>query len=388
MLTSRENYLNIFCVCILAKLCVIPIWLKPNVRKAQFHHCWRLTLLKLMVATVQLHVLFSLSNLIEKLYTNGVAAFATLSLNFVIVAAGQAGIWTAISNFHLWPEVTVKLLCQVLCPEENENLILSQRSGPLRGYSYLDVYTMIYPIMLGCGAFVVLTAHVTVNTLPVISDWNVLAQCLTVILEVFVILIWMTWLYFCTLLQILFIEKMSSGLQANLRRSDFDLRGDIALKVRRVYKFIRILQHVNSFNDSQKISIFLFKIVSIGNTIQCGSAAVQFFHGTPTLTLFNASTAVVSVLVFIFLYDKGFSVPRRVAKLQKLQIYQLRMSASLGERDKKIMTRQWKSVGRIGIMVGNFHYLQRMSTPNYLDFCVKNLVRLVITFRRYSLNSS
>ena len=35
-----------------------------------------------------------------------------------------------------------------------------------------------------------------------------------------------------------------------------------------------------------------------------------------------------------------------------------------------------------GVKVGNFHQMERESTPNFIDFVVKQVVSLLVTFRR------
>ena len=47
------------------------------------------------------------------------------------------------------------------------------------------------------------------------------------------------------------------------------------------------------------------------------------------------------------------------------------------------MSRQLRSFGKVAIQVGNSHHLQRGSTPRFLDFSVKNIVWLVMFYRKY-----
>ena len=44
-----------------------------------------------------------------------------------------------------------------------------------------------------------------------------------------------------------------------------------------------------------------------------------------------------------------------------------------------------KSVRVMGVRVGEFHYLQRLSTPTFLDFCIKYLVCLVMALWKLKL---
>ena len=151
----------------------------------------------------------------------------------------------------------------------------------------------------------------------------------------------------------------------------------------RIMKELQI--EMNAFNYSQQYIIFGIKLVLLCCVIFCGFASIQFYESDRFLGLCNALIVVEGTFVFLFCYDRGFSVPRSTARVQSLLMLTLRQSERITDSQEAYFMRQLSSVRKMAIQVGNFHYLQRASTPSFFDFCVKNKVRLVISYRRYSL---
>ena len=48
---------------------------------------------------------------------------------------------------------------------------------------------------------------------------------------------------------------------------------------------------------------------------------------------------------------------------------------------KIILVRRVKSVPPVGIRVGQFHTLERASTPNFIGFVVENIVTVLVMMR-------
>ena len=142
---------------------------------------------------------------------------------------------------------------------------------------------------------------------------------------------------------------------------------------------------VNAFNFCHRYIIFGIKLVLLGCVIFSGFAAIQFFHDDHLLGICNVLVATEGTFIFVFCYDKGFSVPRSVTKLQRAQMLRLKHSQAITDSQRAYVMRQLCSIRKMAIQVGHFHYLQRVSTPNFIDFCVKNILRLVMSYRRYAM---
>ena len=151
----------------------------------------------------------------------------------------------------------------------------------------------------------------------------------------------------------------------------------------RIMKELQI--EMNAFNCSQQYIIFGLKLTLLGCVIFSGFTAIQFYESDRFLGLCNALIATEGTFVFLFCYDRGFSVPRSIARVQRSLMLRLRQSESISDTQRAYVTKQLSSMRKMAIQVGNFHYLQRASTPRFFDFCVKNTVRLVMSYRRSSL---
>ena len=142
---------------------------------------------------------------------------------------------------------------------------------------------------------------------------------------------------------------------------------------------------VSLFNKVFASSVFAIKVAAMGLVILCGFGAIQFSHESPLLATSNTVFALNAMLVYNILYDRGFAIPRQFTALKKLVLLKLKLKLTQGTHDTDNVRRMVKAVKSVRVMavrVGAFHCLQRLSTPTFLDFCIKNLVRLVMGFRK------
>ena len=155
-------------------------------------------------------------------------------------------------------------------------------------------------------------------------------------------------------------------------------------KIHASWKALRQLQlEIVTFNSTQKFITFGAKLVLIGAVTLSGFSAVTFFHTSLFLGLCNTVIAIQDLLVFSFAYDNGFSIPRSLQKLKRLLIFKVNQTDSEFESfSRKSICRGIRSIGTVAVKVGNFHVLQRTSTPLFVDFCIKNVLRLVIVHRK------
>lgn len=148
----------------------------------------------------------------------------------------------------------------------------------------------------------------------------------------------------------------------------------------------QLLIETNAFNCSQRYFIFLFRLLLLGCVIFSGFTAIQFFHEDYILGICNAIVMTEAAFAYPFCYDKGFSIPRSAARLQSLLMLRLKQSRVITKAQKGHTLRQLRSLRKVAIQVGNFHHLQRVSTPIFLDFSVKNMVRLVMFYRKSAVS--
>ena len=139
----------------------------------------------------------------------------------------------------------------------------------------------------------------------------------------------------------------------------------------------------NAFNSSQRFAVFGVKLVVMGAVVFSGFATIQFFHDDHLFGICNILVVINGTLGYTFCYDRGFTVPRTIARLQNLLTLRLKMLGGVPALQQAYAERQLKSLRKMAVQVGDFHTLQRVSTPNFLDFCFKNTARLVMFYTKY-----
>ena len=154
--------------------------------------------------------------------------------------------------------------------------------------------------------------------------------------------------------------------------------------VKSVTKSLREVQlSLTLFNEAFSKIIFTTKVACIGIVTICGFGAVEFLHRQRALAVFNLLFAIDALVVFNVLYDRGFAVPRCIKRTKSLLLGKLKILAghydgrAVDEARRKVL-----HIRNIGIRVGSFHHLQRVSTPTFVDFCLKNTARLVMAFNK------
>ena len=158
------------------------------------------------------------------------------------------------------------------------------------------------------------------------------------------------------------------------------------IQLGRLLQELKKLQiEVSLFNQVFASAVFVIKVASIGLIVLCGFGAIQFLHEDPLLAISNTFFALDAMLVYNILYDRGFAIPRQFVALRNLLLLKIRLKLAQGAHDAENDLRMLKGVKSVRVMavrVGEFHHLQRLSTPTFLDFCAKHLVRLVMAFKK------
>ena len=150
-----------------------------------------------------------------------------------------------------------------------------------------------------------------------------------------------------------------------------------------VYQHLRLVQlKMALFNQVNEWPVFGVKLLCNGCNLVFGFAAIQIFHGDRPLSAISAIIVLESLGVFHTIYSQGFSIPRRMKRLRSSLVMKLGKFDFVTDQRRGILKRQVESIGNVAVRVGQFHYLERISTPRYLDFCVKNIMRLVMAYRR------
>ena len=143
--------------------------------------------------------------------------------------------------------------------------------------------------------------------------------------------------------------------------------------LRRQQLYMTLLNTVN-----QNI-IFIWKLFSIGLSIVCGYAAIAHFQDHPVFGLMYYVIFMDASLIYMLMYEKGFKVPDAFHNAKST----LRLRSSWYGRTHqwKILDRQLMSIPEVGVKVGDFHMLERASTPVFLHYVWTNIVNMLVAYR-------
>ena len=159
--------------------------------------------------------------------------------------------------------------------------------------------------------------------------------------------------------------------------SDHEVRIDLA----EVSKNLRQLQlYVQLLNIVNRNLIFTWKLLSLGGCIICGYAAIAHFHEQPIFGIMYYVVCLDGTLLYAIVYQKVFQVPAKL-KEAKVAILAQSVTRNYTQIGWNAERRQIMSIPAVGIQVGEFHTLERASTPSFLHFVLTNIVNMLVAFK-------
>ena len=115
-------------------------------------------------------------------------------------------------------------------------------------------------------------------------------------------------------------------------------------------------------------------------------APARIFIAPPFTAIFAAYVHIAVMFVYSLMYEKAFTIPenwRKVksqlrvsANLSTIKKYRFSVGGKAGQFQKEI-----QRIPEIEVKVGDFHMLERESTPNFIMFVISSVASLLITFR-------
>ena len=86
---------------------------------------------------------------------------------------------------------------------------------------------------------------------------------------------------------------------------------------------------------------------------------------------------------YIIVYEKAFVVPEMFHEAvsmisHRLRRRRLRYGATLYCKENRFLEKEFQSVRKAGVTVGDFHTLERTSTPVFVDFVLRNVVNMLV----------
>ena len=143
---------------------------------------------------------------------------------------------------------------------------------------------------------------------------------------------------------------------------------------------LRSLQlYLQLFNVANCYMIFLLKLVCLVLSIFNGYAVIA--HRSQHPVLFGIVYSVLTfdpLILYTVVYDKAFKTPSQFAQAVRRMLLGLPDGTSIVTN--KFIQRRLKSVPKLGIKVGEFHTLERTSTPDFVGFVAVNIVNMLVAY--------
>ena len=113
--------------------------------------------------------------------------------------------------------------------------------------------------------------------------------------------------------------------------------------------------------------------------IVCGYAAIAHFNDHPIFGIMYYVILFDVVLAYTVVYGKTFQIPT-LLESTKVQL-QLCDTRYRNRAQKKLLKSCVKSIPRVGVKVGDFHTMERTSTPVYLHYVLVNIVNMLVAYQ-------
>ena len=109
-----------------------------------------------------------------------------------------------------------------------------------------------------------------------------------------------------------------------------------------------------------------------------GYAAIAHFTNYPIFGIMYCVLFIEVLLVYCLLYEKGFKVAALFHNAKAMLILQSRNCMNGAEWE--VLRRQVRSIPAVGVKVGEFHMLERTSTPVFLHYVMGNVVNMLVVY--------
>ena len=150
--------------------------------------------------------------------------------------------------------------------------------------------------------------------------------------------------------------------------------------IKRAYDSMRCRQvYMTLLNSVNRQLIFTWKLFALGAGIFCGYAAIAHFHDHPIFGVMYYVFLINSVLIYTQMYEKAFQVSAQLEGVKRLM---KRRGINYGSQvQRKLLVRRINSIPLVGVKVGDFHVMERTSTPVFLHYIVTNIVNMLVAYR-------
>ena len=153
-----------------------------------------------------------------------------------------------------------------------------------------------------------------------------------------------------------------------------------AAQTRRVVGQIRCVQLlVSFFNIGHRNVIHCIKLLCIVVGTVNGYAAITHSAENIIFGIVTSCMLCDATFLYAFVYEKAFAIPDGLQNLKRvLKLRLIRQPGNALLVELKGLVREIDSIPVVGLRVGDFHMLERTSTPVFVDYVLQSIVNLLV----------
>ena len=136
--------------------------------------------------------------------------------------------------------------------------------------------------------------------------------------------------------------------------------------------------HLKFFNLGFADVLWGLKVFFLGGTIFAGFSAIRLIHKNPVFGCLYTYICLACTILYIGMFGFAYKVTEKLEELTKLMEIVSGSLVNPGER--KYWTKVLRSIPRMGMSVGGFSQVEREAVPIFIDFCVGQIVSLLLAF--------
>lgn len=153
--------------------------------------------------------------------------------------------------------------------------------------------------------------------------------------------------------------------------------------VHELKRYRPIQLQVAIFNEAFAYVIYTLKLMCLALIIFGLSFSVRFHVANPAISGNSTFYGVYTAVLFIVFYDKVFEMPEKINNFKRNAILAACGTPSCRRNGMcKIIRLTVTSIPAVGIKVGGFGYLERQSTPIFMDFNFRGIFTILIALHQ------
>ncbi|CAG7717447.1 unnamed protein product [Allacma fusca] len=392
ILNRKDLHYNFLLVNLLSKLCLIPVEIDSHSRIVQRQRIWWKRGVNNFYQTVWvLHLLHCFVKLTEffwhNLHTNGFID----QLPCPILCVLASGTCLYVNYKVFWSG------CQTTClwaVNEVRNYIPEGQRK--HGWSDISRQEVLLKAVIPIGVLVPPLFHLSLflmspDGFTFIYNYfsgETKGDCTisfftSALIEYLLVLIWFSAGAYGQMIELMYFGFFDAYLRCGIYIIE---NGELAHTTieERVYRGFRRLRevqiYIQTFNMTVKGPLAISKFFCLSASISLGFYGFKYFKSNWILALIFLSVFTIGVCLYPIVNERAFAIPGMITEYKRTICL---VALKLPPHQRKVIVKSVHSVKSLGIKVGNFMELDRLSAPEFLHFVAMKIVDLLVGFGKY-----